>query len=48
MKEAIKKLTELKHFKRNIELRIVCDASKEGLGAILQQKSGKNMGKHHN
>ena len=32
-------MTELEHFKRNLELCIICDASKEGLGAVLQQKS---------
>ena len=37
-KQAIKNITELKHFKRNLPLRIICDASKEGLGAILQQQ----------
>ena len=28
---------ELSHFKRNQEIRIICDASKQGLGAVLQQ-----------
>ena len=29
---------ELSHFKRNNETRIICDASKQGLGVVLQQK----------
>ena len=36
--EAIKKATTLNHFKRNCPLRIICDASKSGLGAVLQQE----------
>ena len=28
---------ELSHFERNQEFRIICDASKQGLGAVLQQ-----------
>ena len=27
----------LSHFKRNQEIRFICDASKQGLGAVLQQ-----------
>ena len=34
----IKKVTELNHFKRDCPLRIICDASKSGLGAVLQQE----------
>ena len=34
----IKKITELTHFKRNNPVRIICDASKKGLGAVLQQQ----------
>ena len=34
----IKKGTELNHFKRDCPLRIICDASKSGLGAVLQQE----------
>ena len=34
----VRKVAELTHFKRNKELRIICDASKQGLGAVLQQK----------
>ena len=33
----VKKAAELTHFKRNKPLRIFCDASKQGLGAVLQQ-----------
>ena len=32
----MKKVAELNHFKRNKPLRIICDASKNGLGAVLQ------------
>ena len=32
-------MTGLKHFKRNLPLRIICDASKESLGAVLQQQT---------
>ena len=38
IKEETKHITEYKHFKKNQPLRIICDASKEGLGAVLQQK----------
>ena len=31
------KVAELTHFKRNEPLRTICDASKHGLGAVLQQ-----------
>ena len=46
-KEAIKKMTELKHFKIVLELRIICNASKEGLGAVLKQKSQKGWETPH-
>ena len=36
--EEIKNVVELTHFKRNKEIRIICDASKQGLGAVLQQR----------
>ena len=39
IKQAIKDITELKHFKRNLPLRIKCDASNESLEAILQQQN---------
>ena len=35
--DEVKKAAELTHFKRNKPLRIICDASKQGLGAVLQQ-----------
>ena len=36
--QEIKSITELTHFKRNKKLRIICDASKQGLGAMLQKQ----------
>ena len=33
----VKKVAELTHFKRNVPLGLICDASKNGLGAVLQQ-----------
>ena len=36
--DEVKKVVELSHFKRNKEIRIICDASKQGLGAVLQQR----------
>ena len=38
LNQEIKSITELTHFKRNKKLRIICDASKQGLGAVLQQQ----------
>ena len=35
--DEIKKTVELSHFKRNQEIRIICDASKSGFDAVLQQ-----------
>ena len=35
--DEVKKVAELTHFNRNKPLRIICDASKQGLGAVLQQ-----------
>ena len=35
--DEVRKVAELTHFKRNKPLRIICDASKNGLGAVLQQ-----------
>ena len=34
----MKKNAELTHFKKKKPLRITCDANKQGLGAVLQQK----------
>ena len=39
IKEALQKITEIGHFRRDAPVRIICDASKEGLGAVLQQQS---------
>ena len=39
--DEIQKEVELSYFKRNQDIRIICDASKQGLGAVLQQ-SQKN------
>ena len=33
----MKRVVKLSHFKRTQEIRIKCDASKQGLGAVLQQ-----------
>ena len=33
----MRKVAELPHFKRNKPLRIICDARKQVLGAVLQQ-----------
>ena len=40
--EEIKKVVELSHFKRNQENRTIRDASKQGLGAVLQQSQGND------
>ena len=34
----MRKIAELTHFKQNKLLKIFCDASKQGLGAVLQQR----------
>ena len=39
MKKAIQKITEIPHFKSNKPLKIICDTSKEGLGAVHQKKT---------
>ena len=39
IKKEIKQITEIKHFRKNQPLRIISDASREGLGAVLQQKT---------
>ena len=36
-KDGNKRVVELSHFKRNQEIRIICDASRQCLGAVLQQ-----------
>ena len=35
--QELKRITELTHFERDKELRIICDSSKQGLRAVLQQ-----------
>ena len=37
IKDEIEEVIELSHFKSNQGIRIICDASKQGLGAVLQQ-----------
>ena len=37
MKKTLQRITEIQHFKRDKPLRIECDASKEGLGAVLTE-----------
>ena len=39
IKTALKRVTQIKRFKKDSPLRIVCDVSKEGVGAILQQET---------
>ena len=39
----VKKVAELTHFKRNVPLRIICDASKNGLAANITTMRGKQM-----
>ena len=38
IKETIKKMTELKQFRRNLELQINCDASNKELASVFHQK----------
>ena len=38
IKNEVKRVIELSHFKRNNETRIMCHASKKGIGAVLQQR----------
>ena len=38
----VQKVANLTHFKRNKPLRIICDESKQGLGAVLQQQCEEN------
>ena len=40
--EEVRKKAELTHFKRNKPLKIICDASKQGLEAVLQQCEENN------
>ena len=43
----IKHITEIKHFNKNQPLRIISDASKEGLGTVLQQKTDEGWQATH-
>ena len=38
-KKEFQKIPEIKLFKKNQPLRMVCDASRDGLGAVLQQQT---------
>ena len=40
--EKVKQVAEVGHFKRSCPIRIICDASKLELGALLQQNDGNN------
>ena len=40
--EKVKQVAEVGHFKRSSPIRIICDASKAGLGAVLQQIDENN------
>ena len=42
-----KKITETKHFKRSQPLKIVCDASRDGFGAVLQQQTEQGSRETH-
>ena len=37
--QAVKNIVELRHFDIHLETRIICDASHDGLGAVLEQYS---------
>ena len=43
----IQRITVIQHFKMHNPLRIVCDASKEGLAAVLQQKTDEGWQATH-
>ena len=38
IQQSVKDIITLTHFNRNCKLRVICDASKEGIGAMLFQK----------
>ena len=40
--EKVKQVAEVGHFKRSCPIRIICDASKSGLGSVLQQNHENN------
>ena len=39
--DEVRKVAELTHSKRNKSVRIICDASKQGQGAVLKQNEEK-------
>ena len=43
--DEIKRAVEVLHFKRNQKIRLTCDASKQGLGAVLQQSETNGVWK---
>ena len=42
VQKSVEKIIELSHFNRLNKMRIICDASHEGLGALLMQKNENN------
>ena len=36
--EKVKQVAEVVHFRKSCPIRIICDASKAGIGAVLQQE----------
>ena len=47
IKKEIQNITEITHFKKNQPMRIVRYASREGLGAVLQQQTEKSWKATH-
>ena len=46
IKKEIQEITEIKFFKRTQQLRIACDASRDGLGRYCNSERSKNGGQH--
>ena len=42
IQQSVKDIIALTHFKRNCKLRVICDASKEGVGAMLFQREDED------
>ena len=40
--EEVGYVMELSHFERNEEIRIICDAGRQGLGAFLKQRQNND------